>query len=336
MTPELKPMERINLILQRKETDRAAYINPVSAATVDSMRATGAFFPEAHTNPDKMAALASATHDLCGLDSVAPYFSVIVEASALGCKIDFGSETAMPTVRGHIYKEPDEFAIPDDFFERPTVKCLLDSIRLLKAKYGDSAVVIGKVIGPWTLSYHLYGVQDFLADTIAEPEKVHGFLEAFRHLSLKLAVAQAVAGADMITWADHATGDLVSAAGYGEFLFPVHKKCVTELKRRLPRPTPIILHTCGNTIDRMDMFAETGFDVFHFDSKNDIDEAVRIAGGRIILAGGLNNPETMLNGTPGDVRREVEMLKGKGIRLIAPECALSTLVPNENLRAMVS
>lgn len=27
-------------------------------------------------------------------------------------------------------------------------------------------------MGPWTLSYHLYGVQRFLMDTILDPDKV--------------------------------------------------------------------------------------------------------------------------------------------------------------------
>ena len=30
-------------------------------------------------------------------------------------------------------------------------------------------------MGPWTLAYHLYGVQPFLEDTILEPERVRRF-----------------------------------------------------------------------------------------------------------------------------------------------------------------
>jgi len=193
---------------------------------------------------------------------------------------------------------------------------------------------VGKVIGPWTLSYHLYGTQNFLMDTIAEPEKAHEFLETFRHVSVALAVAQAEAGADMITWADHATGDMVSAETYEEFLYPVHCRCVKELKAKMPGNVPLILHTCGNTLDRIKLFAKTGFDIFHFDSKNNIGEAVIAAGEEIHLAGCVNNTEILLHGTPDDVKRQVKEIKSAGIRFIGPECAIPCMVKNENLRAI--
>ena len=334
MKAELKPMERIRLILERKETDRPAYVTPTSVATVDSMRLTGAFFPEAHLQPEKMAALAAAGPDLCGFDTIAPYFSVLQEAVALGSTIDFGTENTMPSVHKHAFSDPEEFVMPDNLLALPPLKCLLDTIRMLKEKYRDSAVIVGKVMGPWTLSYHLHGIQDFLMETIAEPEKVHAFLEVFRHVSVSLAVAQAEAGADMITWADHATGDLVSAAGYEEFLFPVHCRCVKELKERMPRSTPMILHTCGHTLDRISLFAKTGFDIFHFDSRNNLNDVIRMAGDGILLAGCVNITEVLLNGTADDVRRQVSEIKAAGIRLIGPECAVPCLVKNENLRAI--
>ena len=34
---------------------------------------------------------------------------------------------------------------------------------------GDSAAVCGKVFGPWTLAYHLFGVENFLIGTLDDP-----------------------------------------------------------------------------------------------------------------------------------------------------------------------
>jgi [methyl-Co(III) methanol-specific corrinoid protein]:coenzyme M methyltransferase len=46
----------------------------------------------------------------------------------------------------------------------------------LRRKYGHYVAIVGKVMGPWTLAYHLYGIQDFLMEIYTEPEKVRDFL----------------------------------------------------------------------------------------------------------------------------------------------------------------
>jgi methyltransferase, MtaA/CmuA family len=323
--------ERVMACFNHEEIDRAAVINPTSVATVENMEITQAWFPDAHMNPDKMAALAAAGHEILGFDTVAPYFSVHQEAAALGCNVDWGKNDAMPTLSGSIINYPDEFKIPKNFLDTKPIKTVLEAIKLLRKRYKSDVAIIGKVMGPWTLSYNLHGVQDFLIETILEPEKVHGFLQAFKKVSLTFAEAQFEAGADIITWADHATGDLISSKGYLEFLFPVHKSITRELKSM----GPVILHTCGNTLDRMQYFADTGFSAFHFDSRNDPAKAISIVKDKILLTGCINNPLTLLNGSTQDVRREVYQALHAGIKLISPECAVPCKASNKNLKAIV-
>jgi len=297
------------------------------------MDLTGAAFPEAHRDAWKMAALAAAGRDLLGFDNVMPYFSITAEAEALGAKISEGAKDVMPSVIMRPFSEPGEFVMPDDFLERPPVKTILDAIRILKKEFGDGAAVCGKVIGPWTLAYNLYGAENFLADLVEEPEKAKEFLHAFAVIPLTFAAAQFEAGADMLTWADHATGDMVSAAMYGEFLFPAHVECVRRLREKIGG-APVILHTCGKALDRMPLFAKTGFDCFHFDSKNDPSEALAAVGGRVLLAGCVSNNAVLLNGTPDDVKKQTNAIIDAGVQLIAPECAVPCGVKNENLRAI--
>lgn len=327
--------ERVMAVFEGREPDRTPVITPTSVASVDSMIATGAEFPDVHLNAEKMAALAAAGHDLLGFDSVAPYFSVHQESAAFGATVRWGSLDSMPTTSTFPYTDPDEFVMPDDFLERPPIKTVIDAIALLKAKYGESVAIIGKVMGPWTLSYNLYGTQPFLMDTIIEPDRARGFLEKFKQISIAFALAQVEAGADIITWADHATGDLVSASGYEEFLFPLHKELTQEFKRRCPRRVPLILHTCGRTLDRVHLFAQTGFDAFHFDSRNDPKEMLDAAPGGILLTGCVNNPKTLLNGSVDDVIEQTEYIVRSGVKLVSPECAIPCRVPNDNLRAIV-
>ncbi|GIS91000.1 MAG: hypothetical protein CM1200mP20_10410 [Pseudomonadota bacterium] len=79
-------------------------------------------------------------------------------------------------------------------------------------------MILGKVMGPWTLSYHVYNVQEFLMDTIADPDRVRKSLDTLSEVPILFAKAQLEAGADAIVWADHATGDLIRNTMYRDFL----------------------------------------------------------------------------------------------------------------------
>ncbi len=330
MKEQMNSRERVKACFAREDADRPAVISPTSVATFESMKQTGAFFPKAHLDAETMAALAAFSYDLLGFDTISPYFSVQQEAAALGCDIDWGTEDSMPVTRTHPVSAPEDISIPEDFLDRASIQTVLQAIRILKKRYGDRCMIIGKVMGPLTLSYNLHGVQETLIKTLLEPDTVHALLDRFKEISILFAEAQFDAGADMLTWADHATGDLISPEGYRDFIFPVHR----DVNRRLRKAGPVILHICGRTMDRMPYIGETGFEAFHFDSKNDISGTMDLLGSVMHLVGCVNNPSVLLNGTPSDVKEDVYAALDGGITLVAPECAVSPLVPNRNLKAI--
>lgn len=323
--------ERVIRALKGEEVDRWPLITPTSVATVESMAATGAYFPEAHTDPYKMAALAAAGHELLGFDTTAPYFSILLEAAVLGCDVDWNPVDAMPAVKKNPIQRWDNWRLSGNFLDRQPVKALLKAIRLLKERYGSRVAVVGKVIGPWTLAYHLCGVQNFLLGLVLEPDSVRELLDRLLAVPLKLAAAEIETGADVLTWADHATSDLVSAAAYREFLLPRHQQAMAQLAANIP----VILHTCGRANDRLPYIVRAGFTAFHFDSRNPPGELLNLANGKLTLVGGLNNPQILLNGRVNEVRTAVEELLQAGIRLVAPECAVPLRTPNRNLQAVV-
>ena len=331
MKNQMSPRERVMAIFAKQQTDRAAAITPTSVATLDSMKATGTCFPRAHLEAEQMAALAAAGHDILGFDTVMPKFSVVHSAAALGAEVDWNSGASFPIIRKRPYEEPDQFKMPNDFLDRAPVKVVLEAIKLLKKKYNNDVAIIGKVFGPWTCAYNLYGTEEFLMDTAAEPERAHAFLEVFIPIAIEFAYAQYDAGADILLWGDHVSGDLCSAAAYEEFLLPVHKRIFNSL---FDKKGPVILHACGRTLDRIGLFARAGFDAFHFDSRNDVREAIAAAGD-MLLTGCVNNPVTLLGGTVFDVEKQTRDILEAGIRLVSPECAVPCAVPNENLKAIV-
>lgn len=305
--------------------DRPPVGSATSVANVEQMEITGAFFPDAHLDGEIMAKLAAGAHDILGYDAIMPYFSVQAEAAALGCEVDWGDPDNLPVERSHPWSSPEDVVLPDDFLEKPSTRAVLDAIRILKSSHGNQVAVVGKIMGPWTLAYHTYGVQDFLIETIKKPQKVRGFLEKLKEISISFGLAQIQAGADVLCIADHATGDLVGPWTYRDFLLPYHR----QLTQILGCPT--VLHICGNTLDRIPYIAESGFDCFHVDTKVDPHDAVTEARGRISLMGGLNNHQVLYAGSSEEVADQTRCAVNQGIHVVGPECAIPTRTPLRNL-----
>lgn len=303
-------------------------INPTNAATVELMDLVGAPFPQANRVPELMARLAATAYTELRFDAVMPVFSIVQEASALGCSIDWGEKGTWPTVKmlEPIWREPEEIRIPSGFLMHPDTQCVLQAIRMLKKRFGDEVAIIGKTMGPWTHGYHCFGVQQFLLMSVDDPGKTRRCLDRLKEVTVQFGLAQIEAGADALTLPDHATGDLVSGAYYARFLLEVHR----ELARRLP--VPLILHICGRTLDRMEHIAQTGMAAFHFDSKNDAAKAMAVMRNRMALAGNINNPVTLLRRGAREVREEVWNCLRAGVQLIGPECAVPLQTPVANLK----
>ncbi|MDP3062767.1 MAG: uroporphyrinogen decarboxylase family protein, partial [Chloroflexota bacterium] len=239
----MKPRERVLAALAGKPVDRPPVANPTNVATVELMDLVDAPFPDACRDPELNARLAATGYTELGFDSIAPYFTIIQESSALGCDMQWEQKDNWPTVRMSrpIWKGPEDIRIPKDFLTHRDTRSVIGSIEMLKREYGREVAIIGKTMGPWTLAYHVFGVESFLLMSIDDPDKTKRCLEKLKEVSVLFGQAQIDAGADVLTFPDHATGDLVSGEYYRKYLLEVHQEMVERLK------VPLILHICGNT-----------------------------------------------------------------------------------------
>ena len=80
-----------------------------------------------------------------------------------------------PTVRMYnpIWKGPDDVHIPAGFLDHPDNKTITGAIEILKRELGDEVAVIGKTMGPWTLAYHMFGVESFPSYDRGRPRYGH-------------------------------------------------------------------------------------------------------------------------------------------------------------------
>ena len=319
--------QRVLNALQGKPVDRPPISNPTNVATVELMDLVDAPFPDANRDPELNARLAATGYTELGFDSIMPYFSIIQESSALGCEMQWEQKDNWPTVRMYnpIWKGPEDIKIPKNFLSHPDNKAITKSINTLKQEFGEEVAIIGKTMGPWTLAYHVFGVERFLLMTIDGPEMTFECLHKLKEISVLFGQAQIDAGSDALTFPDHATGDLVSGQYYKTFLLEIHQEMVDRLN------VSLILHICGNTLDRMDFIAQSNMSMFHFDSMNDPQKAMDIVDGRIGLVGNINNPVTLYSKDTDAVRSEVFKCMDAGVNMIAPECAIPLSTKIENL-----
>jgi [methyl-Co(III) methanol-specific corrinoid protein]:coenzyme M methyltransferase len=323
----MTPRQRVLNALAGLPVDRPPVANPTNVATVELMDLVDAPFPEACRDPEMNARLAATGYTELGFDSIMPYFSIIQESSALGCEMQWEGKDNWPTVRmsNPIWKGADDVRIPPGFLEHRDSLCVTRSIHTLKQEYGREVAIIGKTMGPWTLAYHVFGVQQFLLMSIDDPAETMRALNRLKEITVIFGQAQIDAGADALTLPDHATGDLVSGEYYRRFLLEIHQEMTERLR------VPLILHICGSTVDRMPYIAQTGMAAFHFDSKNDPAQSVAAVGGKIRLVGNINNPSTLYARGPAEVRAEVYRALDAGVQIIAPECAIPLKTRLENL-----
>jgi MtaA/CmuA family methyltransferase len=324
----MKPRDIFLRALERKSTPRPATGSATSIVTVDLMRKTGFFFPDVHSDQEKMAGLAETGYTELGFDNVMPLFSVSHESAALGCHTNWGSIDKMPDCRGGLYGIEDQIVIPPDLLSKPECIVPLRALEILKKRVGGEVAVIGKVFGPWTLGYHMFGVEEFLINTILNPDAVKRAIAALKEVTVAFGKAQIEAGADALTLGDHATRDLCSPLAYRDFLKDVH----TEINERLA--CPVILHICGDTSDRIGYIRETGISCFHFDSKVPARTARELAGEKLSLMGGTSNFEIILKGTPETIAEDVREKKAVGIDIIGPECAVPLNAPYMNMKIL--
>jgi [methyl-Co(III) methanol-specific corrinoid protein]:coenzyme M methyltransferase len=324
---KMNSYERVMAAYNGNEFDCYPAISPTSVVTHELMEKSNAYFPEAHLHPIDTFNLAEAGHKILGFDSISPYFSIHHEAAALGAKINWGDSKGMPQVISKPIKSIDNYHLPKKYIERREFKVFTDIISALSLRYKHKVPIIGKVVGPWTLAYHLFGVDKLILKTILEPEKTAAFINELAKCPILFAKKQFEAGADFVVWADHVTSDLVSPDIYKEFVLPTHKKAVNELTPY----GPLILHVCGNLQDRVEPLSQSNMAMLHIDSRNDYKKSMEMNKSNMKLVGFINNPHLLRNGSVLEVHNTTVDLLKQGVTFVAPECAIPFTTSNENL-----
>jgi [methyl-Co(III) methanol-specific corrinoid protein]:coenzyme M methyltransferase len=320
--------ERFLAAMAGAKPDRPPLAHVSALTTLELQQTTGCFMPEVHADPEKLVRLAGANHDLLGFDAASFIINYFNEPAALGCEMSWGGPDELPVYKSHPWARAEDAVAPADLLDRPPIRRCLETLRLAKERYGTRAAILGKVMGPFSMTLVMHGLENVLAATVEAPDLVSRFLEVAAEILAVHANAQLAAGADAVAIGEGGAGaSMLSPAAYERLLLPVHQRMVRAIRG------PTIMHICGDITPRLAAMKRVGMTCFNFDWAIRPAAMKEAAGGAMRLMGNVNTGD-LARGTPGEIERQVFENLDAGIDIISPGCAVSPKCPNVNLRAM--
>jgi MtaA/CmuA family methyltransferase len=332
--------ERFMNALLKKDVDRKPVACANQTATVDQMDKLGIYWPEAHKDAEKMAALSAAAWTETGLECIGMPYCQTIESEILGCSlmwsdIRFESDRenmagAIPAVDFKGFKSVKDITIPDNILESGRIPVVLRALEISAEKYGDEVAILGHIDGPFSLATQLVGPENIFMAMMKDPDIIKEFIDLAVVFATEYGNAMYDHGADVVVVEDMlSTGELLGPKFYKIHSYPGAKELIGKIKG------PNMLHICGRTDDLFDDMIATGTNCISIDSNADGKLAAEKANEKGISVSGQVDALVLLNKTPEDIKAETIKSIEAGFDIIAPSCAIPPATPNINLKAMV-
>jgi len=218
------------------------------------------------------------------------------------------------------------------------INTVFKSLRDTKSKIGNEYVLTMTAWGPYTLGARMVGEENMMKATFKNPDLVHKVADFATDLLIHLYEPVVSDGTlQVISLADPtASGDLISKKQFETFALPYLKKFTDWAKSKNAHT---LVHICGNTTDRLDLFPQTGASCISLDHKTDIAKAKEILHGKMCFAGNVDPVNTMLQGSVQDVedscKHVIQTAGTDGGFILMPGCDIPPTVPYENIQKLI-
>jgi [methyl-Co(III) methanol-specific corrinoid protein]:coenzyme M methyltransferase len=357
---DLTLKQRFIASLEGKDVDKVPVCSVTQTGIVELMEMTGAKWPDAHYDPQKMATLAIAAHEITGLEAVRFPFCNTVMVQTLGCTITEGSFDSQPQIIDFPCKKKEDveaissmsgmsgnldgsvcpelarsaqgcLTIPQDLLESRRIKTVLEATDIIKSRVGDDVPVIAGVLGPAGIACCLCGVKNYLRWCITKPDVLEELIALGARVCTEYANALFDHGADAVVIIDSEAGpDLFPPPLFESMIMPHYRSITKEMKGHS------ILHMCGDATDILDNMADSGFEGLSIEEKVDLAYANQVVDGRSCLIGNVSPAFTLLAKTPEHIKKEAKQCIEDGAGILAPGCGIAPHTPIENIRAFVA
>ena len=333
---EQSPKKRLINAFQGKTVDRIPCLSVTQTGTVELMEKTGLFWPFAHSDPEKMAALAYAGHEIAGLEAIRYPYCLTVFAEIMGCSIRMGTKEIQPSVLTNPFSNgPEDLKVPENLLEKGRIPTVLRATEILKTRTGngtyDEIPLIAGMKEPLTVFSHIAGIKNCLIWTIKKPEYFDAFMETCTEICIEYANELFKYGVDVVCMPDGgiAGSRMMHPSVLENSVKPLYKRFCKKVKG------PKVLHICGDVGDSLKTLSECGFDAISIEEKVSIKAAKASIGEKTRIIGNVSPSRTLLFGTPDTVKAEAKKCLSEGVDILAPGCGIAPRTPLANIRALV-
>jgi uroporphyrinogen decarboxylase len=304
---------------------------PLPICTYPGLPLTGARVADILSNPRAQADTQLALHRRFDTAALLSAMDLSAEAEAFGSEIRFPDDEIPCVVRPLVGSQDEvrRLAVPTPGDRRTAVH--LEAVRTMRRAEPD-AIVIGGIIGPFSLASQLVGLTEFMTCCLTDTALVEAALEKTTAFLAAYAEAFAAAGADAVLMAEPVAG-LVSPALLGRF----SSVNVSRIRSAVETgPFRIFLHNCGARLKHLPQILEAGASVYHFGAPMDLAAALPQVPPDVVVAGHLDPVGVFSQGTADTVgERTAGLLAAtRGYRNFVPSsgCDLPPGTPLANVQ----
>lgn len=321
--------QRFEAALRLEAKDRVPVACPLQTGTIALMEASNAYWPDAHTDSEKMAKLALATHRVAEIESVRVPFHNDYEAEAMGCVLGGWKKESQPVKFEFAVKtveDIDKLRVPDPRKDGK-MPIVLRAVNILSEGAGDELPVIAAICAPFEMAVRVRGMTDVMRDLMLRPEALRRTLRIATETAIEYGKALTDSGASTIALIDGSASTL-GPQFYAEYCLGSTREVVEKLG------TLTVLHVCADTKFILNAMADTRVNGLSIDTVVDIALAKETVGEKAAIIGNVDITDTLWCGSPERVEKEAKECISKGVDVLAPGCGFSPLTPLENMKAL--
>jgi uroporphyrinogen decarboxylase len=330
----LNPRQRMSLLLIDEIPDRVV-VYPL--VTAHAAAIAGISIRQAVTDGKSMAIAQLAAQRYYQHDALSVFSDVGLIAEALGSKLYF-REDDVPVLQQPALEHAEQgldLCLPEADSLPGRYGVYIDAIEMLQREAGDILPIMAFIPAPFTTAALLRGMEDFLVDTLLDPESCHRILELSFQAGQALADLCIEAGGIPMLVDPLASASVISPRIFDEFAVPYLKRFSDYLHRY---DFDVFLHICGRSEPILDGILRTSCDLFSCDDvslelcRKNIGEEIRIIGNL--------KPTDLLEETPANIEQKVDAIldaakdNPRGF-VLSTGCEVPIAASRENLLAFV-
>jgi uroporphyrinogen decarboxylase len=323
--------QRIYTALNHQTPDAVPW---VPFAGVHAGQLKGYTASEVLTDSNKLLECLLEVNSLYDPDGQPVVFDLQIEAEILGCEL-LWADKAPPSVVTHPLSTSLEIPnrLPSENDGR--LPMVLETMRAMKEKVGDTTALYGLVTGPFTLASHLRGTEIFM-DMFEHIDYLEQLLAYCALVAKTVSRIYVEAGMDVVAVVDPLVSQ-ISPRHFRTFLTDVYVDYFKTIKEMNVFTSFFV---CGDATKNIEAMCETGPDCIAIDENIDLIQAKQITDRfNIVIEGNIPLTSHMLLGNQQDNMQYVINLmhaiaphgKVPNNLIISPGCDMPYEIPVENV-----